>query len=306
MTAPYTVPPPMMPPRRARRTGRRVLILIIVLLVILGLLFGLDRAAAAYTADRIATKLQAEGFPVKPNVSVEGFPFLTQLISRHLDGVEVTAPRFPVGPVTASIDVQATNITLDSGYQSGTIAQVTGTGLITFASLAKLPALAAVPGLKISSAGSHTGEAVRQPPDTGRLGHRPGEADQPARDRPPPRLRERGARLAARPDPSSHRADTRRSRWGLPCSPSAVSHAGRGDRRDRKQRRASASDRAPGIEPWWSPGAGPAPALHGSRSWHPAGPAPPRGGKLCPAARRPARRRRRRHPPRTRRIDAHS
>ena len=156
MTAPYTVPPPMMPPRRARRTGRRVLILIIVLLVLLGLLFGLDRAAAAYTAGRIATKLQAEGFPVKPNVSVEGFPFLTQLIRRHLDGVEVTSPRFPVGPVTAGIDVHATDITLDPGYQSGTIAQVTGAGLIPFASLAKLPALADVPGLKISSAGPHT------------------------------------------------------------------------------------------------------------------------------------------------------
>jgi hypothetical protein len=132
-----------------------MLILVIVLLAILGLLFGLDRAAAAITADRIAAKLQTEGFPVEPTVTVEGFPFLTQLISRHLDGVEVIAPEFPVGSVTASIDVHATDITLDSGYQSGTIAQVNGTGLITFASLAKLPALAAVPGLKISSAGPH-------------------------------------------------------------------------------------------------------------------------------------------------------
>jgi len=155
MTAPYTVPPPMMPPRRARRTGRRVLILIIVVLAIIGLLFGLDRAAAAYAAGRIATKLQAQGFPVRPNVSVEGFPFLTQVLGHHLDGVKVTSPRFPVGAVTASIDVQASNITLGRGYQSGTIARVTGTGLITFASLARLPALAAVPGLKITGAGPH-------------------------------------------------------------------------------------------------------------------------------------------------------
>jgi len=145
----------MLPPPRARRTGRRILILVIVLLAILGLLVGLDRAAAAITADRIAAKLHTEGFPVEPDVTVQGFPFLTQLISRHLDGVEVIAPEFPVGSVTASIDVHATDITLDSGYQSGTIAQVNGTGLITFASLAKLPALAAVPGLKISSDGPH-------------------------------------------------------------------------------------------------------------------------------------------------------
>jgi len=131
------------------------MILVIVLLAILGLLLGLDRAAAAITADRIAAKLQTEGFPAEPNVTVEGFPFLTQVIRHHLDGVKVTAPRFPVGAVTASIDVHATDITLDSGYQSGTIAQVNGTGLITFASLATLPGLAAVPGLKISSDGPH-------------------------------------------------------------------------------------------------------------------------------------------------------
>jgi hypothetical protein len=132
-----------------------MLMLIVILLALLGLLFGLDRAAAAYTAGRIATTLQRDGFPSRPSVSVEGFPFLTQLITRHLDGVEVTAPRFPVGPVTASIDVHAKNIALNSGYQSGTIARVTGTGLISFASLAKLPGLAAVPGLTISGDGPH-------------------------------------------------------------------------------------------------------------------------------------------------------
>jgi hypothetical protein len=145
-------PPPVAAPRRR---GRKVLILIIALLVIVGLLIGLDRAAAAYTANRIATTLQNEGFPVRPNVSVEGFPFLTQLISKHLQAVEVTAPRYPIGSVTAAIHVHAQDITLDSGYQSGTIAQVTGTGLIPFASLAKLSALAAVPGLQISGDGPH-------------------------------------------------------------------------------------------------------------------------------------------------------
>src|SRR5579859_946645 len=143
------------PPGPRRRPGRNVLILIIVLLAILGLLFGLDRAAASYAAGRIAAKLQADGFPVRPNVTVEGFPFLTQLIGHHLDGVKVTAPRFPVGQVMASVSAQATDIALSSGYQSGTISRVTGTGLITFGSLAQVPALAAVLGLTLSSAGSH-------------------------------------------------------------------------------------------------------------------------------------------------------
>lgn len=151
MTAPY-----MAPPRQARRIRGKVWAMIIVPLVILGLLFGLDRAAAAYAANQIATKIQANGFPVKPGVSVEGFPFLTQVISRHLDGIEITAPSFPAGPVTASIDVQAKNIVLNSGYHSGTIAQVTGTGLIAFSSLTNLAQQQGAPGLKISRAGSHT------------------------------------------------------------------------------------------------------------------------------------------------------
>src|SRR5262249_50226772 len=230
-------PAAMTPPAAAapRRRGRKVLIVIIVLLVIAGLLFGLDRAAAAYTANRIATTLQNEGFPVKPTVSVEGFPFLTQLITRHLQGVEVTAARFPVGPVTANIDVHAQHITLDSGYQSGTIAQVRGTGLIPFASLAGLPALAGPDRAADQRRPAAHGQAQREPTGAHGVGHRPGEADGRKPDQPPHRLLQRDSRRAASPDPRSHPADTgapagahRALRQGEP--------AGRGYRRGRKQR----------------------------------------------------------------------
>jgi LmeA-like phospholipid-binding len=145
----------MPPPPRSRRISGKVLALIIIPLVIIGLLFGLDRVAAVYAANVIATKIQSNGFPVKPGVSVEGFPFLTQVISKHLDGVDITAPDVPAGPVTASIAAQATGINLNSGYQSGTITHVTGTGLISFSSVASIPALKNVPGLTVSRAGPH-------------------------------------------------------------------------------------------------------------------------------------------------------
>jgi hypothetical protein len=154
MQQPPSYPP--LPSGRARRASRKVWVAIIVLLALLALLFGLDRAAAAYAANRIATQIQGHGFPVKPSVSVEGFPFLTQLITRQLDSVEITAPKFPVGAATASIKVHATGIALNSGYNSGTIAQVTGTGLIAFSSLPSLAGLSNVPGLKISRAGPRT------------------------------------------------------------------------------------------------------------------------------------------------------
>jgi len=146
----------MPPPQRRRRISGKVLALIIIPLVIIGLLFGLDRVAAAYAANVIATKIQANGFPVKPGVSVEGFPFLTQVLSKHLDGIDITAPNVPAGPVTADITAQATGIDLNSGYQSGTISHVSGTGLIPFSSVASIPVLKGVPGLTISRAGPHT------------------------------------------------------------------------------------------------------------------------------------------------------
>lgn len=141
------------PPGRTRRLSRKARAAIIIPLALLALLVGADRLAAAYAANQIASRIQEHGFPVKPSVTVEGFPFLTQVITRHFAGVEITAPNFPVGPVTASIQVNATDISLKSGYHSGTIAHVTGTGLITFSSLSKLAGAQGAPGLKISRAG---------------------------------------------------------------------------------------------------------------------------------------------------------
>jgi hypothetical protein len=148
-----TYQPPARPRRRRIRGWAWA---IIILLVIIGLLIGADRAAAAYAANQIATKIQADGFPVKPSVAVDGFPFLTQVISRHLDGVVITAPNYPLGPAAASIRLQATGISLNSSYNSGTAANVTGTGLIGFSGLARIAAASGAPGLSIARAGPHT------------------------------------------------------------------------------------------------------------------------------------------------------
>ncbi len=148
-------PGPPSPPKRRRRLSRKARVAIIIPLVLLAVLAGVDRLAATYAANQIATRIQKYGFPVKPGVTVEGFPFLTQVITRHLVGVDISAPNFPVGPVTASMQVHATGIALDSGYESGSIAHVTGTGLITFSSLSRLAGVEGAPGLEISKAGSH-------------------------------------------------------------------------------------------------------------------------------------------------------
>lgn len=153
LPTPEPPPPPSAPAGRARR---RIVIAVIIVLALIAALVGLDRAAAAYAENRIAGQIQGYGFPHKPSVTVEGFPFLTQVISRHLDGVHIASSGLRAGPVTASIDAQATGIRLNSSYNGGVISRVTGTGLISFATLASLASSAGAPGLKLSEAGPHS------------------------------------------------------------------------------------------------------------------------------------------------------
>jgi LmeA-like phospholipid-binding len=140
---------------RPRRGRRRVWLAIGIPVAIVALLIGLDRVAAAIAANVAATKIQSNGFPVKPSVSFEGFPFLTQVITRHFDGVDITANKFPAGPLRASVQIKATDIRMNSGYQSGTVARATGTGLISFSSIASMARAEGAPGLKVTRAGPH-------------------------------------------------------------------------------------------------------------------------------------------------------
>jgi hypothetical protein len=148
------------PVQRARPRGsrgrRRGLRAVISVLVLIGILIGLDRAAAAYAENRIATQLTSHGFQRKPDVTVQGFPFLTQVISHDLQGVDVRSSGIKEGPITLSLAALATGIRLNSGYNGGTISRVRGTGLITFASIANAARAAGAPGLKLSRAGPHS------------------------------------------------------------------------------------------------------------------------------------------------------
>jgi LmeA-like phospholipid-binding len=147
--------PPVQREPSARRGYRRAVIILIAVLGLIAILIGLDRAAAAYAENRVASQLTNYGFPTKPSVTIEGFPFLTQVISKRIGSVNISARRFHAGPVTASISARATGVSLHSGYSSGTIASITGTGLIPFPELARIARARGAPGLKLSAAGPH-------------------------------------------------------------------------------------------------------------------------------------------------------
>ena len=144
---------PVYQPARARRRRWPFVLLSVVVLLLL-LLIGADRAAAAYAASQAAQQMKAQGFPGDPHVTMEGFPFLTQvLVDRNLQDVHVTADNVQEGPVTLSLAGDATGVRLNPGYQSGTITQAKGTVLIGFGSIAGIARNAGASGVTASADG---------------------------------------------------------------------------------------------------------------------------------------------------------
>jgi len=119
------------PPKRRR--GLKALIWVISVLV---LLVGLDFGAKAFAESQAATQIQKQGFPKKPSVSIAGFPFLTQAISRNFHQVTISSSDIPEGPVKiTSLDVVAHNVKLKSNFKSGTAGPVDGTILISLGAI---------------------------------------------------------------------------------------------------------------------------------------------------------------------------
>ena len=130
------------------------MIIFLVTLVVLAILFVVaDRVAVRYADSKFASQVQTQGgLSNKPTVNIEGFPFLTQLAARTFNEVKLSAATEKAGPVVID-NLHATmhDMKLINGFSGAQVGSLNGTGLITFASLAKA---ADVPGLKISALNS--------------------------------------------------------------------------------------------------------------------------------------------------------
>lgn len=156
ITKPQTGPGPASRTRLLRRVGYVVVALVVVLVLA-------DFTARAVAQNVMADKIQQQGLPHKPGVSIAGFPFLTQVAAKNLSQVGIRASDVPAGPVTISqINATARGIRLDSyAFRSGVIKSLTGTAVISFGSLANalaqqvgpLGALLNGAGLDLSDAG---------------------------------------------------------------------------------------------------------------------------------------------------------
>jgi LmeA-like phospholipid-binding len=126
------------PPARVRRRRRRwpwITLLVIVLVLVGG-----DRAAKAYAENQMASQVQSSlALSGKPNVTIQGFPFLTQVASRTFKTVDVNASNETAGP-GGQLQIASLTATLHGmhihGTNSATVDQFNASALVTFTALA--------------------------------------------------------------------------------------------------------------------------------------------------------------------------
>ncbi|MEU7409557.1 DUF2993 domain-containing protein [Streptomyces sp. NPDC042638] len=123
--------------------GLRILLIVVV---ILGALFVVvDRVAVHFAEGKAADKLKAnEHLASSPDVSIKGFPFLTQVAGGSLDDVEVGIKSYDAATGKAGQTVRVDDLKADmkdvefsSDYSSATAATATGTATVSYAELLK-------------------------------------------------------------------------------------------------------------------------------------------------------------------------
>jgi LmeA-like phospholipid-binding len=164
--------PPAQPPAPARGFGRRgrkrrvrrsVMVLFTVIVLLILLVIG-DRVALAVTENAMASQFQQNGLPVKPSVTIEGFPFLTQLAGKDFNKVDISANNIPVSlPTGGSLTITSVNATINglhiSSYSSTASARVdhmTATAFVSFGALTAAGGLGSDTGITVTPAGKNT------------------------------------------------------------------------------------------------------------------------------------------------------
>jgi len=138
--------PPTFVVKKRRRKGP--LIALITVIVILVLLVVSDRVANAYAENQMASQIQSSlGLSGKPDVTIHGFPFWTQVIAHNFKNVTVTASNETINSASAgggALEIASLNATLHGlHFQSfnsnnATVDQFNATALITFTALANI------------------------------------------------------------------------------------------------------------------------------------------------------------------------
>lgn len=117
---------------------RSVRILLIVLVVLGGLFVGADRLVVGLAEDEVAEKLRtSEGLSETPDVSIKGFPFLTQVVGGTLDDVEIGIENYDAASGSdkiriADLTARMQGVEFSGDYSSATADKATGTARISY------------------------------------------------------------------------------------------------------------------------------------------------------------------------------
>jgi hypothetical protein len=127
------------PPRRRRRR-RGLIALVVVLVVILAILGIGDQIAKAYAQNRIAQQIQSSGLNAKPSVSIEGWPFLTQVAAHDVKAIDISASNVTAdgGKLPFSFHAKATGVHLNSSFNGATVDNINGQATVAFSAVAGL------------------------------------------------------------------------------------------------------------------------------------------------------------------------
>ncbi|WP_159769474.1 LmeA family phospholipid-binding protein [Streptomyces sp. HM190] len=124
---------------------RALRVLVIVAVILGGLFVVADRVAVGFAEDEVARKLRSsEGLTATPDVSINGFPFLTQVAGGELDDVEVGISDYEAATGNSDDSIRISDltarmrgVTFSGDYSSATAASATGTANISYDELLK-------------------------------------------------------------------------------------------------------------------------------------------------------------------------
>ncbi|MBM9508452.1 LmeA family phospholipid-binding protein [Actinacidiphila acididurans] len=143
------------------RVARNVLI---VLVVLFGLFVAADRITVSIAQNKAAQQAQTtQGLSSKPHVSIEGFPFLTQVLSGKLDHVKVSAQGLAASSDGQQVRFESLHadlhgVKLSNGFRSAVADRADGQVFLTYADLQKA---INIPGLTVSYGGPAAGGGAR-------------------------------------------------------------------------------------------------------------------------------------------------
>ena len=146
-------------PRRRRRRGPLVAlaIVLVVLLVVAGVA---DQMSRSYAQNRIAQQIQQSGLNAKPSVTIEGWPFLTQILGHELKTVDISAKNVTAdsGKLPFSFTAKATGVHINSAFNGATVDHINGQAIVPYSSVASL---FPIPGVTLSADPADGPDAVK-------------------------------------------------------------------------------------------------------------------------------------------------